>query len=312
MLAIHISKDAIKYAQLVNFKGTPFVESLGKMDLDGLLTFADTGNAEITRTLAEKIAEIRNSAEFPDNSTHLIIDSTWFPTLIHDLDEDLGSLDREKYLNWRLREMLDTGSDNFRFIHQELARSNGKQNFLSLGIPNSFDTWVDKISRPSELEVKQVIMDVQSIGDLLSTTHLLDGQGNLQVVLENKSEGIACWLFKDTEFTGFFHANLDLENKLSPGLMRGDQENIKRVIRAIERALGGVQNPDTALNHIFYFSSSGSTNTLANLQNYPDSCQPLKLVERFNFRDPEYPNIDEYAVVVGALCEEIRTGLGED
>jgi len=69
MLAIHISKDTIKYAQLVNFKGTPFIESLGKVDLGDILKVSDTSSAEISHILAEKITAIRKSAEFPDNST---------------------------------------------------------------------------------------------------------------------------------------------------------------------------------------------------------------------------------------------------
>jgi len=313
MLAIHISKDTLRYAQLVNFKGTPFIESLGKMDLGDLLQVPDTSNAEVTRALAEKIAEIRDSAEFPDNSTHLVIDSSWFPTLIHNVDEELTASDREKFLDWRFRELLDTSSENYRIVHQALTSQGAvDQKFLSIGIPNSFSSWVDKISRPSELDVQNVILDIQSLGDLLSTTHLLEGDDNLQVILDNRSEGFTCWLFKSSDYVGHLHAVMDLEGKLSVDLMRGDPDLVKRVARAVELALNGDQNPDTALAHIFYFSSTGSASTLTNLQNYPESCQPLKLVERINFRDPEFPNIDEYAVVVGALSDEIRTGLSED
>ena len=74
MLAIHISRSTIKFAQLVNFKGTPFIESLGKVSLSEELHNPDMTNTQAIMSLAEQISSIRNSAEFPDTTTHLVID----------------------------------------------------------------------------------------------------------------------------------------------------------------------------------------------------------------------------------------------
>ena len=313
MLAIHISRDTLKYAQMVNFKGTPFIESLGKIDLEGLLTVPDTTNAEVTRALAEKIAAIRSSAEFPDNSTHFVIDSCWFPALVHEVDGELEEGDQEKYLDWRVREMLDAGAENYRFVHQALASKDAfGHNFFSLAIPNTLHTWIERISRPSELEVQNVSIDAQALGELLSITNLLDPEGGLQVVLENKQDRVDCWVFQNLDFAAYYQAVIGAENRLTVGLVRGDNDLVSRVANAVGRALNGEQNPDTALTTLYYFNSSGGVGRLTNLGNYPDSCKPLNLVEKFNFREPEHPNIDEYAVVVGALSNEIGAGTRED
>lgn len=313
MLAIHISRDTIKYAQLVNFKGTPFIESLGKVDLEDMLQFPDTSNAEITRSLSEKIVNIRNSAEFPDNATHIVIDSSWFPSLIHQVENELTDTDRDKYLTWRFTEMLDSTADHYKFTHQPLGSEDGATTtYLSIAIPNTFNTWVERITKASELAVQSVLTDVQALGDLLAATGNLDGEGNLQVVLENRSSGLKCSLYKDQDLAASFHADIDDTLALTPTVVRGEQALIKRVMRSIERALRGEQNPDTVLSKLFYFTSNGRENMVANLVSYPESCQELDLIGSFNFREPEFPNIDEYAVVVGALSQELETESSED
>ncbi len=127
MLAIHISHDTLKYAQLVNFKGTPFIESLGKVSIKGGLRIPDTTNTEVIRSLAEQISSIRNSAEFPDSSTHIVIDSDWFPLLVHQVDEVLKGADQDKYLKWRVTEMLENATSQYSILHQELNRSAGNE-----------------------------------------------------------------------------------------------------------------------------------------------------------------------------------------
>jgi hypothetical protein len=65
------------------------------------------------------------------------------------------------------------------------------------------------------------------------------------------------------------------------------------------------------ITNLFYFTSTGDDSLLNNLQLFDTSCRPLNLVEHFNFRDPEYANIDEYAIVLGALSVEIAGGFDE-
>ncbi|MCF7904931.1 MAG: hypothetical protein K9M49_07220, partial [Candidatus Marinimicrobia bacterium] len=258
MLAIHIARDTIKYAQLVNFKGAPFIESLGKVDLEDILQFPDTSNAEITRSLSEKIVSIRNSAEFPDNATHLVIDSSWFPTLVHAVEDELSEADRDKYLEWRFTEMLDSTADHYKFTHQPLGTGNGTTtSYLSVAIPNTFNTWVERITRASELAVQNVIMDIQALGELLAATGKLDSEGNLQVLLENHVHGITCTVFSDKDFMASFQADLDDSLTVTPTVVKGEHALIKRIVKALERALRGEQNPDTALSKIYYFTSNG-------------------------------------------------------
>ena len=79
----------LKFAQLVNFKGTPFIESLGKVSIEELQS-PDMSSTQVIMSLAEHIATIRNSAEFPDTATHLVIDSDWFPMGIHPVDSSMS------------------------------------------------------------------------------------------------------------------------------------------------------------------------------------------------------------------------------
>ncbi len=313
MLAIHISHDTLKYAQLVDFKGIPFIESLGKVNIKDGLQIPDTTNAEVIRGLAEQITAIRNLAEFPDNNTHIVIDSDWFPMLIHQVDDALTGADLEKYLKWRMTEMLENAVSQYKLVHQELNDSidNGVE-YLSLGIPQSFDSWIGKVFSPSELDVKQVIMDIQAIGDLFSTSGLLDSEGGIQVLLENRKDTIYCHIFQDNEFKGLFHASLNWDYKITLDHVRGDYQMITQIKTAIEQAIKGKRDPENVLTNLFYFNSSGDATVLKNLTQYENSCRTLDLAHHFNFRDPDFENIDEYAIVLGALSIEIQEQSSED
>jgi len=313
MLAIHLTRDTLKYAQMVDFKGSPFIESLGKISIKDDLEITDTTNIEVIRKLAEQIEKIRNSAEFPDSATHIVIDSEWFPLLVHKVDTVLSHADTEKYLAWRLNEMLESAYPQYRLIHQPLAGGDERtRTYLSIGVPVSFDTWVNKILAPSELEVKNVITDIQAIGDLLVATKQIDREGGIQLILDNQDKKISCYLLRDQEYAGHFLASLNWDYKLTLDYVRGDLSFIKGVAAAVEKALRGKQDPDNTLTNLFYFSSSGDPSMLNRLQQYENSCMPLNLVDRFNFREPDYENIDEYAVVLGALSAEIMDDSGED
>ncbi|MCF7824407.1 MAG: hypothetical protein K9N35_09590 [Candidatus Marinimicrobia bacterium] len=313
MLAIHISREVLKYAQLVNFKGMPFIESLGKVSIKDDLQITDATNSEIIRNLAEQIALIRNSAEFPDNSTHVIIDSDWFPLLVHKVDKALSAGDTEKYLGWRFSEMLENAMSQYRLVHQALnTNSEVAQTYLSIAIPQSFDSWIEKVFLPAELQIKNVITDIQAVGDLLAEIHYLDPEGGIQVVLDNRDKTINCVIFKDHEYLSHFSAALNWDYKLTLDYVRGDRDLVNGVRVAIERALKGKQDPDNVLTNLYYFTSTGDRSMLNHLTQYENSCKPLNLIDRFNFREPDFENIDEYAVVLGALSTEIRNGFSED
>ncbi len=313
MLAIHISRNFIKFAQLVNFKGTPFIESLGKVSIKDQLHSLDMGNTQHIMMLAEQIASIRNSAEFPDTATHLVIDSDWFPFGIHPVDTALSEIDLRKYLKWYIKEMLEGSAAQYAVIHQELSRISGKAaQYFSMAIPQSFDTWVDRIIAPSELELKKVMTEMEAIGNVLTATKLLDFEGGIQVVLENRENTVNCHLFQNQEFSGTFHGSLNWDYKITLDHMRGDANLINLVREALEKAIKGKRDPDNVITNLFYFSSSGDPALLSNLEKYEGSCQRLKLENHFNFRDPDADNIDEYAVVLGALNVEIQERFSED
>lgn len=313
MLAIHISRRSIKFAQLVNFKGTPFIESLGKVSLDQELQNPDMTNTQVVMSLAEKISTIRNSAEFPDNSTHLVVDSDWFPMGIHPVDGALTGGDLSKYLSWYMKEMLEGSESLYSTIHQELNRSSGKATqYLSLAIPHTFDKWLERIMAPSELELKKVITEMEAIGNMLTATKLLDFEGGIQVVLENRENTLNCHMFQNQEFSGMFHGSLNWDFKITLDHVRGDARLINLVKESIERALKGKRDPDNVITNLFYFSSTGDPSLLNNLEQYEVTCQALNLANHFNFRDPDTNNIDEYAVVLGALNVEIQERFSED
>ncbi len=313
MLAIHISRDTLKFAQLVNFKGTPFVESLGKVSIKDGLQMPDTANTDVIHALSEQIAHIRNSAEFPDNTTHIVIDSDWFPTVVHHVDGVLDGSDRDKYLKWRMGEMLENAASQYNMVHQELSRSSDQGvEYLSVGIPDSFDTWIEKVFTPSELQVKKVILEIQAVGDMLTASGQLDPEGGIQVILENRENNIHCHIYMDQEFKGLFHASLNWDYKITLDHVRGDLKLITRVKDAVARAIKGKRDPENVLTNLFYYNSTGDSAVLNNLQKYENSCQTLDLVQHFNFRDPDFENIDEYAVVLGALSAEIQERFSED
>jgi len=313
MLAIHISRKTIKFAQLVNFKGMPFIESLGKVSLEEHFQSTDMTNTNVIMSLAEQISTIRNSAEFPDNSTHLVIDSDWFPMGIHRVDSALSGKDLNKYLKWYMKEMLESAISQYTMVHQELNRSSGKSaQYLSIAIPQSFDSWLERIISPSELDLKKVITEMEAIGNVLTATKLLDYEGGIQVVLENRENTINCHMFQNQEFSGLFHGSLNWDYKITLDHVRGDENLIKLVKDSIERAIKGKRDPDNVITNLFYFSSTGDPSLMTNLEQYEVSCQPLKLGNHFNFRDPDSVNIDEYAVVLGALNVEIQERFSED
>ncbi len=313
MLAIHISRQNIKFAQLVNFKGTPFIESLGKVSLSDKLHDPDMTNSQVIMSLAEQIFNIRNAAEFPDTATHLVIDSDWFPMGIHPVDTALSGNDLNKYLNWYMKEMLEGSLSQYSMVHQELNRSSAKATqYLSMAIPQSFGSWIDRIIGPSELELKNVITEMEAVGNVLTATKLLDFEGGIQVVLENRENTISCHMFQDQEFSGLFHGSLNWDYKITLDHVRGDADLIQLVKEAIERAIKGKRDPDNVITNLFYFSSTGDPALMSNLEKYEVSCQPLNLGNHFNFRDPDAENIDEYAVVLGALNVEIQERFSED
>jgi len=312
MLAIHISRDTLKYAQLVNFKGVPFIESLGKISIKDDLQIADTENLDVIRSLAQQIAKIRNAAEFPDSATHIVIDSEWFPLLVHQVDTILSEKDTAKYLAWRFTEMLENATSQYQLIHQQLGQAiDDSQTYLSMGVPESFDTWIEKVFTPSELEVNKVITDIQAVGDLLVTSKQLDFDGGVQLVLDNQDKKISCYLLRDQEYAAHFQASLNWDYTLTVDYVRGDMRLAHEVKEVLESALKGKQDPDYILRDLFYFTSTGDASMLNRLQNY-ERCTPLNLVDRFNFRDPDIDNIDEYAIVLGALSAEMQGEISED
>lgn len=312
MLAIHISHDVVKYAQLVNFKGTPFIESLGKVCLKDGMQLSDMSKAEVISALSEQITIIRNSAEFPDNSTHIVIDSDWFPMGVHRVDEVLAGNDLEKYLKWYMKEMLEGSLSEYSLVHQALNRDPERGiEYLSMGIPQSFDSWITKVFGPSELEVKNVISEIQAIGDVLAASRQLDAEGGIQVVLENRENSISCHLYQNKEFAGLFQGALNWDFKITLDHIRGDYNLIMQVKEAIEKAIKGKRDPENVITNLYYFSSTGDPTVLNNLKIYDNSCQTLNLGDHFNFRDPDFENIDEYAVVLGALNIEIQERFSE-
>ena len=312
MLAIHISRKMLKFAQLVNFKGTPFIESLGNVSIEELQS-PDMSSTQVIMSLAEHIATIRNSAEFPDTATHLVIDSDWFPMGIHPVDSSMSGNDLSKYLKWYMKEMLDSSESQYAVIHQELNRSSAKTTqYVSLAIPQNFDNWLDRIIGPSELELKNVITEMEAIGNVLTATKHLDFEGGIQVVMENRENTLNCLMFQNQEFSGLFHGSLNWDYKITLDHVRGDATLINLVKDALERAIKGKRDPDNVMTNLFYFSSTGDPSLLNNLTKYEESCKPLNLVECFNFREPETENIDEYAVVLGALNVEIQERFSED
>lgn len=314
MLAVHILHNRIRFAQLVNFKGTPFIETLGEVEMKSSLKISDLNNGEMIRLLSDHLVSIRNSAEFPDNSVHLVLDSDWFPSMVHTVDDVLEGRDLHKYLEWRTREMLESNTDQYKIVHQSLGhtKSGEQSRYYTVCVPHSLDEWVEKVFHTSELEVKDVILDIQAAGDMLTAAELLLSDGGIQVVLENRENGVKCFVYKDQEFYGLIHASLNWDYKLTPDYVRGDVEVMSDIASAIEKALKGKGNPDNALTHLFYLTTTGDPELLSNLSQYDDSCRELKLVKHFNFRDPEFDNIDTYALVLGALHREIRERFNED
>lgn len=313
MLAIHISRKMLKFAQLVNFKGTPFIESLGKVSIEEDLQSPDMSNTQVIMSLAKHIATIRNSAEFPDTATHLVIDSDWFPMGVHPVDAMLSWKDLSKYLQWYMKEMLERSESQYSVIHQELSRSSAKSaQYLSLAIPQNFDVWLDRIIGPSELELKNVITEMEALGNVLAASNLMDIEGGIQVILENRENTLNCHMYQNQEFSGLFHGSLNWDYKITLDHVRGDSNLINLVKDAIERAIKGKRDPDNVITNLFYFSSTGDPSLLINLENYPESCKPLSLRDHFNFREPDTDNIDEYAVVLGALNVEIQERFSED
>lgn len=313
MLAIHISHDTLKYAQLVNFKGTPFIESLGKVPLKGGLLVQDTSNTDVIRMLGEALKVIRNDADFPDNSAHIVMESDWFPFMVHHVDGVLQGADLDKYLAWRVTEMLESAASQYSTTHQALRRdSEDGVEYLSISTPGIFNSWIEKISAPSELKIQNVILEIQALGDLLSASGQLDQEGGLQVVLDNQDGRIVCHVYQNKEFLAVFQGTINWDYKISIDYCRGDAKLVGQVSNAIERAIKGKQNPDNVLTNLFYITSSGDASLLNNLPNYTPTCTALNLVEHFNFRNPEFENIDEYAVVLGALSTEIQERFRED
>ncbi len=155
-------------------------------------------------------------------------------------------------------------------------------------------------------------MDIQALGDMLTASGQLDPEGGIQLVLENRESIIVCHIFRDQEFCGLFHASLNWDYKITIDHVRGNLELINQIKEAIEKALKGKQDPENVFTNLFYFNSTGDSAVLGNLEKYEKSCQPLDLVRHFNFRDPEYENIDEFAVVLGALSVEIQEHFSEN
>ncbi len=310
MLAIYLTDECVSYAQLVNYQGEPFVESTGSIELKEGMHPSVADDPEIRKYLADTIAKIRNSTEFPDNSAHIITDSSWFPLIFHRVDEVLTQKDLEKFLQWRASEMLDKAGTQFDLIHQPVERGADYNLYLTMARPHGFIPWIEKILAPSDLTIDRVLLDIEAIGDLLSFTGEIPTPERI-VVVENRKHMLRCRVYQGQDIQAVFDIAVSWDYHMLLERVRGDSKLVESITEFLRRALQDPTATNPKVAKLFLFTTDGERSIEENLLKNK-YITALDLKRYFKFRDPENVSPDSLAVPLGVLGAEIRDRFNAD
>ena len=312
MLAIYLTDESLLYAQLVNYQGEPFIETTGQVSLREGIHPSDAGNPELRQYLSGVISQIRNAAEFPDTNAQIIVDSTWFPLVFHEVDSILTPRDLDKYLSWRGQEMLDKAMGQYDLIHQPLGVDEEGSGipFLTIARAHGLTEWIHKIVAPSELKIDRIMLDLEAGGEVLNMAGELDGDRPV-ILLENRRDQFRCRVYRNREIAGVFDITASWDYRLVAERVRGDRKLLMRLIKFLTRSLKEPDHEHPAPGKILTFQAGGDKAILKNLlkNEYVNS---LDVKHCFKFRDTELEAPETYAIPLGTLAQEIRERFDAD
>jgi|FLOH01.1.fsa_nt_gi hypothetical protein len=295
MLSVLFTESELRFSQVVDFRGEPYVESFGVIPFSDIIK---VDNASITLTWAESLKNLHKKLGYPEKKIIAVFPAQSFSYCFQMVDAALPENEKIRFLNWQGHEILDFNNDSDTLVHQKLSRVDSSELFISVAFPTSLKDNLSTACERSEFQITELIFDIQGMGQLLQYGQLFDHENTYCLNIDKHSNHYLI-KFHQNELAGVIDLKLQNNGVLRPLLYRGNQIKAESEVKYFSDVIKGVadfkdssdrrvifngRNPDEDSSHAYGYDFSGI----------------------FNFRHSiEGKNLNQFASTLGALVPGI-------
>lgn len=312
MIGTQFTDGLVRYAQLVDYQGLPYIEALGNFSTQVDMNPSRWSRTNIRYEITEIVETIKSRVDFPDRQALAVVESKWFPHMFQKVDSELPGGDREKFLNWQFHEAYDLDPREFNMIHQRLYGRNDNHylHYFTVAIPGefrqTFQTGFDKAG----LTLSGVQLDSISAVDMLSYAGHLR---HLERILLIGCEGVQYHMIQidKGEVTGTADFSIGKNSDIGFDVLRGDWSDVDRILIFLHTLLKGNPRRTSPVDHIYLYGRPLELDRWERFLKGPD-VSLFNPTQVFHLRERKIRNGSQYTELLGSISSVIRERFRED
>ncbi|OIO67465.1 MAG: hypothetical protein AUJ47_00095 [Candidatus Marinimicrobia bacterium CG1_02_48_14] len=312
MIVAQFTDGLVRYAQLVDYQGLPYIEALGNFQTPIDMNPSRWMRTNIRYEITEMVETIKSKVDFPDRQAVAVVEGKWFPHLFQKVDSELPLEDREKFLDWQFRETYDLAPDSAHIVHQRLSGHfiGSQLNYFSIAIPEEFRQAFSVGFDKAGLTLTRIELDAFAAADMLSYA---GNMRHLERILLIGCEAVEYHmnLIEKGEIVGIADFTIGHNSEIGIDVLRGDWSDIDRIIIFLQTLLKGNPRRTSPVDHTYIYGRPLELDRWERLLKGPE-VSLFNPAQAFHLREPKVRNSSQYTELLGTTSNLIRMRFNED
>ncbi len=312
MIGAQFSDGLVRYAQLVDYQGLPYIEALGNFKTQVDFNPNRWLRTNIRYEITEMVETIKNKIDFPDRQAIAVVETNLFPHRYQKIDFELPSEDRLKLLNWQFQEAFDLNPENFKMVHQRLygVEEPNFLHFFTIAIPVEFRQTFQTAFDKAGLALSRVDLDSLAAIDMLSYAGHMR---HLDQILMVGCDGIQYHLLLvvQGELIATADFSIGANSEIGIDVVRGEWPDLKRIVNFLHGLLKGNPRRSSPVDHTFLYGRPLELDRWERLLKGPEITL-FNPTQAFHLRDTKVLNASQYVELLGSISRMIRERFDEN
>lgn len=312
MIVAQFTDGLVRYAQLVDYQGLPYIEALGNFTTQIDMSPSRWMRTNIRYEITDMVESIKSKVDFPDRQAVAVVESKWFPHLFQKVDSELPIEDREKFLDWQFQESYDFTPEAAHVVHQRLAGrvTSTHLNYFSIAIPEEFRQAFTIGFDKAGLALSRIELDTFSAVDMLAYAGHMR---HLDRILLIGCEGLQYHmsLIEKGEIVAIADFTIGHNSEIGVDVLRGDWTDIDRIIIFLQTLLKGNPRRTSPVDHTYIYGRPLELDRWERLLKGPE-ISLFSPTQAFHLREPKVRNSSQYTELLGTVSNLIRKRFNED
>ena len=312
MIGAQFSDGFVRYAQLVDYQGLPYIEALGNFKTQIDFNPNRWSRSNIRYEITEIIESIKAKVDFPDRQAVAVVEANWFPHFYQKIDRELPDEDRLKLLNWQFDEAFDLYPGSFKMVHQRLHGDEQGEylQYFTIAIPEDFRQTFQVGFDKAGLTLSRVEMDTTAAVDMVSYAGLMRHMENILLIACDGVQYRMSLLVKG-ELVATADFSIGRNSDIGVDIVRGAWPDLDRILIFLHTLLKGNPRRTSPVDRTLLYGRPLELDRWERLLKGPE-ISLFNPTNVFHLRDTKVVNGSQYVELLGSISQVIRERFDEN